>query len=372
MRKNLNSYMNRPQTKVIILTLTNNCNLSCVYCYEHNKEARCMKYDTAEEIIMREMTAEDGSDFVCIYYFGGEPFTAFETIKRIHSFLRGRSWSKKWFTFCTTNGTLVHDEIQDWLIKNDDTIEIYISIDGTEKMHNANRSGSYGKIDVNFFAEHYPFAKMTITQNTLPELADGVIYLHSLGFEVSANIGHGICWDVSSPMIFAEQLDTLINYYCSHPEYKPANILDIPITELEPGTETPRRFCGVGPLMRSYDTEGEVYPCHAFAPLCIGKERAEEAKKLDFSSKLKLCELDEKCSACPIVGHCPTCYGINFGMFRNVYHVPEDHCKMMKVQFMAGAKFKFQLYKAGRLHLTPEEEVKFLRNIISLQKLSLQ
>ena len=58
--------MNRPQTKVIILTLTNTCNLSCLYCYEHNKEARCMKYYTAEETIMREMTAEDGSD-LCVY-----------------------------------------------------------------------------------------------------------------------------------------------------------------------------------------------------------------------------------------------------------------------------------------------------------------
>ena len=61
------------------------------------------------------------------------------------------------------------------------------------------------------------------------------------------------------------------------------------------------------------------------------QERANEAKKLDFSSPFQLCELNEKCRTCPIVGHCPTCYGINFGTCGNVYHVPDDHCRMMKV-----------------------------------------
>ncbi|MBQ7217098.1 MAG: 4Fe-4S cluster-binding domain-containing protein [Synergistaceae bacterium] len=371
MRKNLDRYMNRPQTKIVILTLTNSCNLSCVYCYEHNKEACRMTYELAEEIIAREMTANDGSDFVCIYYFGGEPFTEFGTVKRIHSYLKSRIWPKKWFTFCTTNGTLVHGGIQKWLLENDSTIEVYLSIDGTEEMHNANRSGSYSRIDVKFFAEHFPFAKMTLTPKTLPGLSAGVIHLHGLGFEVSANIGHGIRWSSSDPAIFAEQLNILTDFYLSHPEYKPVNTLDAPITELDPGTSTPRRFCGVGPLMKSYDNEGSVYPCHAFAPLCIGKERAEEAQKLDFSKPLELSELDEKCRSCPIIGHCPTCYGINLGASGNVYHVPEDHCSMMKIQFMAGAKFKFMLYKSGRLQLTPEEEVKFLRNIAAIQTLKL-
>ena len=115
MRKNLDLFMNKPDTKIIILTLTNQCNLNCVYCYEHNKELRTMPVETALEIVEREMTANDGSNFVCIYYFGGEPFLQFETIRQIHSYLKSKTWSKGWFGFSTTNGTLVHDEIQDWL-----------------------------------------------------------------------------------------------------------------------------------------------------------------------------------------------------------------------------------------------------------------
>lgn len=371
MRKNLDEYMSRPDTKIVILTLTNRCNLSCVYCYEHNKEMRSMELGTALEIVEREMTMEDGSDFVCIYYFGGEPFLEFENIKKIHEFLKSREWPKKWFTFSTTNGTLVHDEVQQWLLENDDTIEVYVSIDGTREMHNTNRSGSYDRIDTGFFAAHYPFGKMTVTNETLPYLAEGAIDLHRKGFEVSANLGHGVRWHDDSPEILAGQLDQLMEFYYEHPEYKPVNTLNLPILDLDPGTQTPRRFCGVGPLMRSYDVDGEAYPCHAFAPLCIGKDKAMRSRELDFSCPLSLLELDEKCRNCPVVGYCPTCYGINFGAYDNVYHMPEDHCRMMKTQYLCNAKFKFQLYRMGRMELTPQQEVRFLKNIRALQTLSI-
>ncbi len=370
MRKNLDRYMNRKGTKVVILTLTNSCNLNCVYCYEHNKEVRSMELETALKIVEREMTLGDGSDFVCVYYFGGEPCLEFDKIKKIHAFLKSRTWPKGWFSFMTTNGTLVHEEVQQWLLENDDTIEIYVSLDGTKEMQNRNRSGSYDKIDVDFFVKHYPFAKMTVTEQTLPHLAEGVISLHERGFEVSANLGHGVRWEPDSPQIFAGQLQILSDYYREHPEIKPANTLNLPILDLEPGTQNPRRFCGVGPMMRSYDTDGRAYPCHAFAPLSIGKEKAAAAEKLDFSCPLAMEELDEKCRNCPVIGYCPTCYGINFAASGNVYRIPEDHCRMMKVQFLANAAFKYQLYEDGRLELTPEQELKFLRNIKAVQTLA--
>ncbi len=370
MRKNLDKYMNQPGTKVIILTLTNSCNLNCVYCYEHNKEIRTMPLETALEIVEREMTMEDGSDFVCIYYFGGEPYLEFEKIKEIHAFLKSHTWSKGWFAFTTTNGTLVHDDVQKWLLENDDTIEVYVSLDGTREMHNHNRSGSYDDIDVDFFVKNYPFAKMTITAKTLPNLAAGAISLHDKGFEVSANLGHGVHWNPDSPQILAEQLQILSDYYIEHPDIEPANTLKLNLMDIEPGTKTPNRFCGLGSMMRSYDVDGEAYPCHAFAPLCIGKERAEESKKLDFTCSLSLLELDEKCRNCPVVGYCSTCYGINFGNCGNVYHIPDDHCQMMKVQFLMNAKFKYELYVRGRLKLTPEEELRLLYNIKAVQSLA--
>ena len=370
MRKNLDKFMNKPGTKIVILTLTDHCNLACTYCYEHNKKPRTMPLETALSIVEKEMTLDDGSDFVCIYYFGGEPYLQFEQIKKIHSYLQSREWPKGWFGFTTTNGTLVHGKIQEWLIENASSMEVYVSIDGKREMHNKNRSNSYDDIDIEFFSKEYPFAKMTVTEATLPNLAEGVMYLHGQGFEVSANLGYGVKWSEKDPEILTEQLMTLIDFYMDHPEYKPATIMNLAIMDMNPGSEHPKRFCGVGPYMKSYDVDGEAYPCHAFAPLCIGKEKAEKVKKMDFSCPLTLDLLDEKCRKCPVVGVCPTCYGINYGACENVYHISDDHCSMMKVQFLANALFKFKLYQAGRLELTPEEELKLLKNIQAVQELA--
>ena len=142
-------------------------------------------------------------------------------------------------------------------------MEVYLSIDGSREMHNRNRSNSYDLIDTGFFLRHFPFAKMTVSLETLPHLADGVIALHEMGFEVSSNLGHGVPWTEDCPVILAQQLQKLTDYYLAHPELTPSTILRLGIQDLTPGTKTPRRFCGVGPMMRSYDTDGSAYPCHA-------------------------------------------------------------------------------------------------------------
>lgn len=39
------------RVKTIALTLSEKCNLNCVYCYEHNKDYSVMPYETAIEAI---------------------------------------------------------------------------------------------------------------------------------------------------------------------------------------------------------------------------------------------------------------------------------------------------------------------------------
>lgn len=370
MRKNLDRFMNKPTTKIVILTLTNWCNLSCSYCYEHNKNVSTMSVDTAIKILKKEMSMKDGSSFVCVYYFGGEPFSEFETICQIHSFLKKGHWDKGWFGFATTNGTLVHGDIQNWLHDNQDTMEVYLSLDGTKLMHNINRSNSYDRIDVGFFLKEYPFAKMTVTSQTLPNLAEGIIYLHNSGFQVSANLGYGIDWLNLDFEILSTQLTKLIDFYLINPSIKPATLLDQDIMDLEPESPIPKRFCGIGSLMKAYDTDGRLYPCHAFSPLSLGENKAISAKEIDFSLPLDRNDLDEKCRYCPIVGSCPTCYGINYSHSGNIYRIPEAHCKMMKVLFLANAMFKYKQYELGQLELTKEKELKLLRNIRICQRLS--
>lgn len=137
-----------------------------------------MSFETAKEIIVKEMYAQNKFDMICVDFMGGEPFLQFQLMKDILQFLKDNSWSKKWFCFTTTNGTLVHGEVQQWLLDNKDSMEALLSLDGTREMHNTNRSNSYDRIDIDFFRKTSPYVKMTISDKTLPHIAQGIIDLH--------------------------------------------------------------------------------------------------------------------------------------------------------------------------------------------------
>ena len=77
--------MNRFEEKTqrnISLIVTERCNLSCVYCYEHNKSAKQMTFDVAKKIIDEELINLDKYEYM-IDFFGGEPFLNFELIVTI-------------------------------------------------------------------------------------------------------------------------------------------------------------------------------------------------------------------------------------------------------------------------------------------------
>lgn len=370
--KILHEYVESPDTKLVVITLTNSCNLECTYCYEHNKAVLFMDDETAFRIIEEELNRNDNVSFVAFQFFGGEPFIAFEQLKRIYAFLESRTWKKEWCGFMTTNGTLIHGEVQKWILEHSDRIELYLSIDGTRDMHNRNRCNSYDDIDIAFFAKEYPTAKMTVSSETLPGLAEGTIHLHELGFTISATTGHGIDWKENDSEILAEQMEKLADYYMEHPELVPSTILNLEsIMDMDPYTENPKHFCGISAMMRSYDVDGRDYPCHAFAPLAIGEEKAEAAKNIVFPRTITRDMLDEKCRTCPIVGQCPTCYAINFSESGNIFAISDKACKIAKVRFLCNAKFQYKRYEAGLLHLTDSEELKFLQNISALQSIEI-
>lgn len=366
----LHEYVESSNAKLVVITLTNSCNLECTYCYEHNKAILFMDDETALDIIEKELCKDDGVDFVAFQFFGGEPFIAFEQLKKIYDFLETRTWKKEWCGFMTTNGTLVHGEVQDWILEHSERIELYLSIDGTRDMHNRNRCNSYDDIDIEFFVREYPTAKMTISSETLPGLAEGTIHLHELGFTVNSTTGHGIDWKEEDANILAEQMNKLSEYYMAHPELTPSTILNLEsIMDMNPYTETPKHFCGISSMMRSYDVDGRDYPCHAFAPLAIGEEKSEAAKNIDFSRPLSRDMLDDKCKKCPIVGQCPTCYAINFSESGNIFTISDKACIIAKVRFLCNAKFQYWRYESGLLNLTESEELRFLQNIMALQEI---
>lgn len=361
------------KVRSVILILTHNCNLNCTYCYEHHKDMHCVDLENAKKIIENEMNTNE--DYDCEFeFFGGEPFLEFEKIVALHEFLKCGHWNKKWITMITTNGTLVHGKIKEWLENNQDTVKVALSADGTPEMHNLNRSNSYDKIDFDFFANTNSVVKMTVSGETLPHLSEGIIFLHKLGFEVvRANLAFGIDWsDDNNVFIFASELNKLADFYIDNPQFRPSDILDLPIENINPQSRKYySRHCGAGVELVAYEIDGTAYPCHTFAPVSVSNDIAEKSLELDFEREISIDNFDEKCQKCVVANVCPNCYGINFSTTGNMYSKDDFFCRMTKVQFMANAYFKYNQYAHGLLTLSPKEEYRLLNNISLIQDLEI-
>lgn len=97
------------------LTLTENCNLSCIYCYEHNRNGRSMSFATAKRILDKAFSSMGNGDLLTIDFFGGEPFLEYRLIKEIVDYTNRAATTghlrSNYRFFATTNGTLIHGEI---------------------------------------------------------------------------------------------------------------------------------------------------------------------------------------------------------------------------------------------------------------------
>ncbi len=363
-----------PEEKIrtATLTLTENCNLSCIYCYEHNKSRRKMGFQTAKRIVDHEFDTFAGYDGIEFDLFGGEPFLEFDLLKEITEYICQRKGDIPCTVFTSTNGTLIHGEVQEWLKKHRGCFVCGLSLDGTREMHNLNRSGSYDDIDLEFFLEQYPDqdVKMTISQQTLSFLAEGIIDMHKKGFRVSCNLAYEIDWSGSENInILNRELSKLIDFYLEKPDIEPCSMLEMGIYNIGSCDSDAVRFCGSGNEMIAYDVTGEAYPCQFFMPLSIGKEKAERSKTLNFP-KMYLPEdcLDEKCKSCVARPACPNCYGANFASTGSIYKRDDNMCRLTKIILRARSYFRARQWECGQLHGPEGDTQALLRAIVRIQE----
>ena len=363
---------NEVDSKTVVMLVTNSCNINCMYCYEHFKNAHYMPLDLMIEIANAELNADNEFERIGFNIMGGEPFLAFENIRKFTEYLYSKEWPKEWYISLSTNGTLVHGEIQEYMLKYIDKLVISLSYDGTHDMQDLNRSESASKVDLDFFAANFPYVKMTVSPLTLKNLANGIIFLQKKGFLVAANLALGIEWDYeTSAEILSEQLEKLIDFYIENPEYRQSSILDMGIETINPLKEDFHSYCGAGNKLICYDWDGKQYPCHMFSPLSMSSENAQLSGNLVFNGTINKDMLNEECKICPAIQVCPSCEGMNFEARGNVYANDRNYCRFIKIQVLANAAFRLRQYRLGQLELTKDEEYRLLSNIKLLQQLTI-
>ena len=359
-------------TKYVMITLTEKCNLDCIYCYEKNKTLKTISFDLMIDLIENELYENDGYDVCEITLHGGEPFLEFKLLKKVCEYVWSKSYPKKYYFFASTNGTLVHGEIKDWLYTNRDKFICGLSIDGNKSMQDVNRNNSFDAIDIDFFVQTWPKqeVKTTISPLSLPYYAEGIIYLQEKGFKVSDNFAYGLEW--SNERYYQTLLDQLLkltDYYLENPEQEPSRLLSVKLDYLAYNYEDDR-VCGIGKGMKVYDVDGEQYACHFFEPLAIGREKAQKSLEINFSKIETYYDLE--CQKCGFRKICPTCYGANYSANGNIAIRDKNMCELTKISAIATARFmyeKISRYGIKSISEDIETQKAFLIGIEKVQEL---
>jgi len=143
----------------LVMNLTNQCNLSCTYCYEFGEDKvatpegkkKFMDLDTAKASVDFLLSQSSGRNTVHITFFGGETLMNFPLLKQVVTYANERAAEQgRAIDFSlTTNATLLTETIIEFLSEN--RIGVTVSMDGPPDLHDklrvfANGTGSYAII----------------------------------------------------------------------------------------------------------------------------------------------------------------------------------------------------------------------------------
>jgi uncharacterized protein len=146
---NLESELNE-NLGILILEVTENCNLRCAYCvyndvvkYSRNHGTKHMSLSTAFKAIDYLSTHSSRQPVPAVTFYGGEPLTRFSFIatcvKYSHEVFKKRPLSFS----VTTNGTTVNAEIASFFAT--ENVNVMVSIDGPKDIHDEYRVYRNGK-----------------------------------------------------------------------------------------------------------------------------------------------------------------------------------------------------------------------------------
>ncbi len=330
--------------RIFIMT-TYACNLNCVYCYEVNKhKSPDVDIEKIKIALTKEFEAKNSIiDSYEITFHGGEPFLSFDKIITISEWVWANFAELRVGVDISTNGTILTQEIKEWLTKNSSKVRVSVSIDGCKETHNLNRGNSFDKIDVDFFTSLYTRtnAKMTVCPNTLESLFDNFIYLKSLGFNPTPSLAIGADWsDELHLKKYIAELGKLVDYYANTPREIPIKMLSVNLLKYSPIVKIERmQNCGACHTVVAYDIEGNKYPCHSFITNFFVEYDVDRVTRASNSiCNIKYTELFKDCKDCFFQASCSPCFGANYNERGDIDMIDKRSCSFYKASVLATAQ----------------------------------
>lgn len=130
--------MGNKKIRMLILSITGQCNFSCTYCYASDHQKEVMDFEIAKKAI--DLLAPSEMPFV-LQITGGEPLLFFSQVQKIITYVKNQKPLAQ--IQIQTNGSLITAEMADFFKKNQ--CGLGISLDGKPDINQKNRFFTDGR-----------------------------------------------------------------------------------------------------------------------------------------------------------------------------------------------------------------------------------
>lgn len=352
-----------------------NCSLSCSYCYQINKSPMKMTFDIAKKFV--DDLLHDKYDYINQYnspaiileFIGGEPLLEIDLTRKIYEYFLEQCYelNHPWFTMhrisiCSNGLQYFNPNVQSFFKEYSHNISFNISIDGNKKLHDAcriqpNGEGSY---DIDMMAlQHYTShyvpdknSKMTLAPGNIKYLFESVKSFMENGMKIiNLNCVFEPGWTTKHATIEYEQLKELSNYilendlediYISIFNERPESVGD-------PKNDQPN--CGGNARMLALRANGEFYPCLRYMPSSVSSgveslqigdvstgphTRASGSKVLHKLDRMtRRSGMTDLCFECPISSSCGGCLAVGYQIIGTPDRKTTFHCVMKYAEALA-------------------------------------
>lgn len=325
----------------VVFWVTTNCNLNCKYCYEGNDKPNFTinkeVIDLSLDFISKKIRKNQENIVFPIH--GGEPLLHFENMKLIVEACKNRfKDSSITFPF-TTNGTILNDEILDFIIN--EVPDVTLSIDGGKYTQDNMRRFKNGESTYEIvlkngkrLLEHLPNmrVRMTFDSDTVNNLYEDIKFLVEQGFKIivpAPNI-FDQNWDYMHLNILENQMIKIKKYI----ELKE----DVLVSLVDKDLYINKGPCNGGINNFSIYPNGKIYPCTMVAgneEFCIGNVyRGIDYDKLNYLLAHSNCK-NKECRECGLNSYCSgeRCKMLNKLITGDYYSPPAMECAMQRLKY---------------------------------------
>lgn len=272
--------MRRMDLSGFTIILTDQCNFDCAYCYQKKGRQRLDPAILARAIrFFQPFFARE----CFVDFYGGEPLLVFaeirQTVGQTEKLLK--SQGKKALYSLTTNGSLLNDEILDFLEKH--KFSVLLSFDGLAQDISRKKGSFEFLVSVIPKILERPWISLetnsVFTSDTIHYLSRSIELIDQMGVrKINVAFGHRRPWTSSSLLRQKEELALARKYFQSHYQ----KMTDVPWTDLSEKLEEAVYCCAGGRSKMALAADGILWGCFLFPQYFKGRKNAREAQKYCF------------------------------------------------------------------------------------------